>query len=299
MKRHLIVLCAFAALTPVCFGTITWSDPVLLPELNNRQTGEVAYQPCISRDGSTMYFGRNDGSRRLYTAAWDSQAGTFTDVTELSGLYSGYNLYSPWVSNDELRLYYGRYVSGDGIKIFQTERTSTSESWTSYTMQFLNIHQDGYVDAYPSLSNDELTMYYASARNGANADDTRIWMSKRSSVDDQFSNPVELTELDNGHVLKGVCILNDGLVIYYAEKTNEQYDLYRASRNSLSDPFANIEAVSVNTPLGLEITATLTPDETKMFFATEQGIMYSYQIPEPATLFLLSAGGWALLRKKK
>lgn len=299
MKRSLIISCAFVLLATICYGGVTWSDPVLLTELNDSVTGQNAIYPHLSSDGSALYFGRRDvsGDRKLYTATRDGASGVFSNITEIDELYNGGNLHSPSVSADGLRLYYSRYAgSYTRIEMCVATRIGLGDEW-NHLMTFSDIHTAGTVDMDPSLTPDELTMFYISDRGNAN-NDTRIWMATRSSINDQFSSPVKVTELDNGRNKLSPCLLPDGLTIYYAEKSNDQYDIFRATRDSFYDSFSNIESISLNTPLGIEGSPYVTADESEIFFATENGIMYAYQVPEPATLCLLTLGA-VFLRKRK
>ena len=69
MKSHVIIVCVLLLSTSVSWAAIIWSDPVLLSELNDPVTG-AAFYPNLSRDGSTLYFGRYVGEdRQLFTAA--------------------------------------------------------------------------------------------------------------------------------------------------------------------------------------------------------------------------------------
>ena len=296
MNKWSISLCALCVLSSITLGVV-WSDPVLLTELNDPANG-AAFYPHLSRDRSTLFFARDDSSnlKRLYTATRNPVTGTFSDITEISELSEDKNNYTPWVSDDGLRLYFGRYLGGStGLRLNQASRSSVSDPWGD-PLLFTDIHIDGKLDGYPTLTSDELTMYYVSDRANA-ADDTRIWMATRSSITEQFSNLTLVSELDFGNKILGPCVLPDGLTIYYAEKTNNQYDLYRATRNTTADPFSNIEGLSVNTPLRIESSPYITPDETELFFTGSDGIYYSYAIPEPATLALLAVGAGFLRRK--
>jgi hypothetical protein len=297
--KHSTLLWSIFALSVVTSAAFagTWSDPVLLTELNGSTASEWAYAPCLSGDGLTLYFGRRDlssGYRRLYTASRDSIGSTFSNITMIDELASGNDIASPCVSSDGLRFYYGRYSGA--YTLYQATRSDTSQSWQE-TLTFNSIHISGKDDLGPTLMADELTMFYISDRDNSN-DDTRIWMATRSSTDEQFSNPIKITELDRGKKILNPCILPDGLTIYYAEKSNDQYDIFRATRNSINDPFSNIESIFLNTPLGIESSPYVTPDESEIFFVSPEGIWYTYEVPEPATLGLLALGA-VLLRKRK
>ncbi|MBL7216038.1 MAG: hypothetical protein ISS71_10205, partial [Phycisphaerae bacterium] len=239
----IILLCLFAIST-YSNGEVYCTDPVLLTELNST-SGNAVY-PHLARDGVTLYFGHRDesGTRQLYTATRDLETGVFSNITQISELASGDSLYTPWVSDDGLRLYYGEHY--EAIRLYQAERNTISDPWEK-KIYFSNVHQYGHNDAVPSLTSDELTMYFASARDGA--DDMYIWKAIRQAVNEQFVSPVKVNELVRGYRVSCPCILPDGLTIYYAEYSDNGYsDLFRATRSSLDELFSNIEPLSVNLP---------------------------------------------------
>ncbi len=277
MKSMPIFLLWFFVFCVSVHAEVQCTEPVLLTELNSTYNAEY---PHLARDGVTLYFGRKDenGLRRLYTATRDLDTGVFSNITPVEGLAAGANLYTPWISDDGLRLYYGIY--SEAIRLYQAERDTISDPWTPM-LYFGGIHQNGRNDAFPSLTSDELTMYYGSARTKSSSNDLRIWKTTRQSVHEQFSNPVQVEELDAGYVTSSPCILPDGLTIYFAEITNNQHDLYRATRDFPDEPFSNIEPLSVNTQTGREGFPYVTPDESEIFFWSEEGIWNARIIQDP------------------
>ena len=79
-----------------------WTEPVSVDEVN---TELVESQPFLSFDGLTLYFNRRVNEKaRIYAATRDEPSGPFTSVAEV--LSSSYHVVSPWVSPDNLRMYY-------------------------------------------------------------------------------------------------------------------------------------------------------------------------------------------------
>ena len=167
---------------------------------------------------------------------------------------------------------------------------------------FFDMHQDNTVDAGPSLTGDELTMFYRSNRGGSYG----IWMVTRPSITDtygdyvEFSNPVEVAELNGGDLTWNPCILPDGLTIYFGaiRDGHSTFDLYRATRGSVSDPFENIERLSLSTDSYNERDIYVTPDESAIYFSDERGIWLA-TIPEPSTILLLGTSILLLRYKNK
>ena len=107
-------------------------------------------------------------------------------------------------------------------------------------------------------------------------------MATRQSIKDghgnyvQFSNPVPVTELNDGDTWD-VHVLPDGLTIYFdaIRDGHGTWDIYKATRSSLSEPFENIERLPINTDTYDERMAYVTPDESEIYFSDESGIWYS------------------------
>ncbi len=299
MKSILCSILLYLGLSVPAFAVI-WSQPALLEELNDPVLGHNAVCPNLSSDGLTMYFARRgtNGIMRLWEAYRDTPTGSFTSERPISELYEGRAMYAPWVSSDGLRLYYSQYETlWNSTLIHMAQRSSLQDPWQDVIM-FTGIHNDGIYDHSPSLTPDELTLYYAHGSTTA----YRLWIAVRSSVNDQFSNPIAISELNAGSSNTSYpFIMPDGLTIYFnsLRDGNPSHDLYVATRSSLSDPFGNIERLNISTDTGKEITPSLfvTLDASILYFSTDEGIWMSTAVPEPMTCLLFLAGA-VLLRKK-
>ena len=80
-------------------------------------TAATEKSPFLSFDGLTLYFSRHDGTVLPYTRIFQAQRvvpnGPFTSIQEIPGLaYANGHVDYPWVSADNLRIYYYRTESG-------------------------------------------------------------------------------------------------------------------------------------------------------------------------------------------
>lgn len=248
------------ALTAILFSPSAaraeWSEPDLLEELNDSQ-GNAARYACLSSDGLTMYFVRD---YRLWEAYRDESEGPFTSERQISELNTSEYQYAIWVSSDGLRAYYITYVNPTVKNIIrQASRSSIDTPWTDQ-MSFYDIHNNYTYESRPSLTEDELTMCYS---HGG-----KIIMATRSSINEQFSNPVRLIELEEFGSASNAWILPDGLTIYFTVQLEDGTDIYRATRPSADEPFGNLERAAISTDAYNESYPYVTEDEKTIYYCT-------------------------------
>jgi len=260
-----------------------WSEPVNIPELNDGSY--EAFSPSLSRDQLTIYFYREVAGQNyhLVEATRTVPGGTFASERLISELYDGDRTISPWVSSDGLRLYYAEdEISHEGeYTIMMAERPTLDDLWT-VSKTFSEIHENGYLDQEPSLTEDELTIFWISTRPGATGT-AAIWVATRESKDDPFTNVANVTELnsnmDSGNC-SGPCIMPDGLTIYFGSKRdgNTNGQIYKATRKTCSDPFSTIELIEqVSDPVKADLVPYVSPDEKSLYlFRYDSGIWVSY-----------------------
>ncbi len=266
-KKMVFWMMAVVALLAAGTAQAEWTEPVLLEELNTEHSATTS--PCLSSDGLTIYFRRNDigGNKQIVEAYRDTPDGIFTSERVLTELNNGRDVYSTWISQDGLTLYYGRYDGGTTrIIIRAAHRANITDPWSG-THAFNEIHINGTNDKQPSLTADELTMFYRSDRSGKGA----IWMATRSSLDLPFSSPTLVSEL--GDNVSSPCVLPDGLTIYFHAKLDghSTIDIYRATRTSNDEPFSNIQMFDISTELFSEGDPYVTPDEKSIYFYSNRG----------------------------
>jgi hypothetical protein len=90
----------------------------------------------------------------------------------------------------------------------------------------------GLGDDDPSLPDDMLELYFGSRRPAASqSDDENLWMVKRGSINDPWSAPVEVTELNTPNAETTAKITGDGLTIFFAsDRSSSDADIFMSTR---------------------------------------------------------------------
>lgn len=271
-----------------------WSTPVLVSELNG-PTGELAAHPCLSRDGLTMYFARCEpgGSYlRIVEAYRDTPQGIFTSEDVQDELVStGYDLKTPWISSDGLRLYYEEFEAAGTAKAKMAQRASTGDTWTVVRL-FDELHVGGADVIRPSLTEDELIVTFASTRPGGSGK-YDLWMASRTSIDATFGNIRPLYEINSFDWDQWPCIMPDGLTLYFTSiyRDGDEIQLYRATRSSLITTFNNVERVNIPVPSPevLPYISYVTPDEKTVYFTAAGRNIYVSHWVEISGVFHVDA----------
>ncbi len=259
-----------------------WSTPVLLSELNG-PNGEIALSPALSSDGLTIYFHREIASLGhicIVEAHRATADGPFTSERVMAELITtGYNVTTPWVSQDHLRLYYREAQATGAARIKMAQRPSTSEAWVPAVRILDELHDNEEVASQPALTADELTIFFYSSRFGPVG--TRdLWMAIRDSTEDSFGNLRPLYELNTSAREYGSNISPDGLTLYFHALDRDGYagdNIFRATRASTIANFGNAELVELPSyETHSERNPYVTPDEQAIYYEggvdAEQGI---------------------------
>ena len=92
-------------------------------------------------------------------------------------------------------------------------------------------------DEDPTLTADQLEMYFESSRSAGNQD---IWVSRRASVTAPWDAPQRVAELSTAAAEQGPAVSLDGLTIWFGTNrgstTGVDYDIWTASRLRRTEP---------------------------------------------------------------
>jgi len=238
-----------------------WTTPQPVTEVN---TEREELTPFLSFDGKSLYFSRRatDGRYYMYEATRPQPFGPFTSESQISNL--GHAVYSPWVSQDNLRMYYHWEGSRWLLKISQ--RTSVNDPWPQGT-NIDEINQYGKVHC-PALTADELTIVFGSPDFSGGAGGYDIWMATRPDMNSPFGNLRNLTEINTSSNDLVPYISPDGLELYFYSNRNGGYpQIFKATRPSVNGPFGNIEHLSVfDSPGGGSYDPALSSDGSAFYF---------------------------------
>lgn len=245
-----------------------WSEPVPLIEVNTNYHDKA---PFLSFDGLTLYFSRQDGPgwyyTRIYQATRLEPRGPFTSIEEISNLnYSSGHVDYPWVSPDNLRMYYYR-VEGSVHRLKVTERLSIDEPWQP-GIDITELNALGGV-ANPSLTEDELIIFFTGTDVPSGLGGYDIWMATREDRNSPFDNVINLTEINSPAWDFHPSISPDGITLYFTSRRNGDSQLFRTKRQSLDADFCSPEQVSILDSQGIGLEYPFLSADGSAFYFTK------------------------------
>ncbi|MHC4742913.1 MAG: hypothetical protein ACYS8Z_13440 [Planctomycetota bacterium] len=188
---------------------------------------------------------------------------------------------TPCVSKDGLALYFtSNRFGGSGMHdLWVTRRNSIDDAWSAPTNLGSNVNS-GSMDYFPSISDNELEIYFYSARSGGGD----IWKSTRPSLTSPWTNAVKLANpISTSSDEVSPHISADGLSLYFASNRpggRGDYDIYVCTRGEVGQPWSAPVGLdsSINTS-ALEVAPTMTSDGLALFFhSTRSGGHGSYDL---------------------
>lgn len=261
-----------------------WTEAVHVAELDDAQ-GNNAGSPCLSSDGLSMYFQRyipGLARQHIVEASRSMPTGEFTSERVLTELpVEDYSINAPWISQDGLRLYYAESTLVVA-KIKMAERSSTDETWTR-ARTFEELHTGNESGGQPTLTDDELQIFFHSTRSGG-AGGADLWTATRTSIEEPFGNIRPLYELNTSENENGPHIMPDGLTLYFYSLRDDGHpigNLYRATRDSRIETFGNVQFIEFpNYAQVWEENPYVTADEKTIFFANISDGIYVLELIE-------------------
>lgn len=223
-----------------------WTEPVPLTSVNDPSAED--WSPFLSTDGLTLYFARVRSSTSYYgkicAATRDDISAPFTSVQVLDCPLNnspGHQLY-PWVSCDNLRMYYHNETNGI-FHLMLSQRESISAPWPAgKSIEELNVL--GNKLQAPSLTLDELIIFFDAFDISGGKGGYDLWMATRPDRNSRFTTYRNLSEINTDHSEGGPFIQPDGLVLYFSSDRNGKSQLFKASRDNLNEAFGNITPLS-------------------------------------------------------
>jgi Tol biopolymer transport system component len=183
--------------------------------------GRVGFEREPSDGGIGADAGQGDGS-----CTW----GAFGAATPIAEVNTEDGEGGGTLSFDGLRLYFNRAADPGLHDLYVASRTSRTQPFgPAMPITELNAAEN---DAEISLSDDELTVYFHSAR----ASPQTVYMANRSSLGDQFTNI--RCALTGCPMFLGPTISADGSTLYgFAAGASGSTDIFRSGRGSLGGNF--------------------------------------------------------------
>lgn len=172
--------------------------------------------------------------------------------------------WKPSVSADNLTLFWSSNRSGSGeFDIWTSSRDSTSAPWGEPSK--LSAVNSPASESSPSISSDGLELYFTRGSTALDRESFDIWVSRRSSVDDTWGAPEELS-INSSTEDEDPSISADGLELYFDSNRAGSFNIYVSRRDSKSEAFGPPEVVLSSTGYanissdGLLLFSSLTDD---------------------------------------
>lgn len=259
--------------------------------------------PSISADELTIFLSIDLGgtqSHDIFYATRLDKNSPFGTVIPLSGLNTSEMEWGPDISADGLSLYFARGINWNG-DIYVAKRATTADPFG--TPQLITELSTSYAEMGPSISADDLSIYFAGNMLGNISD---LFMATRPDVNSPFSTPVALSSLNTAHNEAAPAISPDGLTIYFRRMYvgGMQQDIWSATRPDTNSPFGMPYLVAeLNYPGFSSYGPDVSFDGQTIYFASDRpgslpgNIWMARVIPEPASIILMLFGVSAVLKK--
>ncbi len=204
---------------------------------------------------------------------WLDGTMTFTNSATLKAangsLFTFAQERDPFLSSDELTLFFARQSASNDADVFSTSRETLDGNFAtpSANMSLSDTQQD---DSKIGMTGDDLTVIVASNRAGG-AGGADLWQSTRASANAAFPTLDQsfLANVNTAEDQLDPHLSRDGRRLYFANGSPQQ--LMLAERTDATIPFDTPIAIqNIGDPSG-DADPTLTGDERVIIFASNRG----------------------------
>ena len=147
-----------------------------------------------------------------------------------------------WLSPDELTLHFSsNRDTGLFAELFVSKRDTPASDWQTPTSLGSPVNAAGTFNYFPSLTADQLELYFNRANDPLGASDAELWVTQRESVEAAWSVPEKLSFTVPGDFFPWVS--PDGHEIYFSsfgrdtDQTPFVGNSWKVTRESRDDPF--------------------------------------------------------------
>lgn len=199
--------------------------------------------------------------------------GYFTNVINLGPNVNSPDVDSaPNISSDGLTLYFTstRPEGAGTFDLYQATRATVNDAFGDVMNLGPDINGLDWEIA-PTISSDGLKLYFGSNRPEG-AGDHDLYQATRATVNDPFGNVMNLGAINTSFDDRPGDISENGLTLYFHSDRPGGvfgFDLYMATRENLSDPFANVTSLGdeINNGFANEFGASVSSNGLIMFFS--------------------------------
>ena len=235
--------------------------------------------PGISADGLSLYFSstRFGGWADLWATTRATVSDPWDPPVKLGPMVSSsYTDDTPSISDDGLTLYFSSFRPGghDNMDIWRATRETTDDQWGAPVNLGPTINSSSF-DWSPSISADGLLLVFSSNRPDG-VGKTDLWMMRRSTTDDPWSEPVNLGPPVNSPDIEATpSISADGLLLFFQSNRTGGYggqvDIWVVRRKTTDDPWSEpVNLGPVINTWGFDGTPSISADGSTLYFASNR-----------------------------
>lgn len=252
-------------------GSVVLSMPTML---GVSESGIDEQSPFVTLDGLDLYYARNGEVFRATRSVLTADFANRQKQTLSSGATEGKTFVSP---NKLRALFSSARTGGSGsYDIWRGSRPSPGSGWVTDELYLGNVNTAaGELD--PHLTDDLLHLYIAGVPSSAASQ--QIMFSTRATVNDVFSAPAAILELNSNTGESGPTLTADELVIVYSSNQIVSNgpgasNLWYATRAKTSDPFGLPNLVPTVNSDSFDITPHISEDGCTLYFASARATGY-------------------------
>ena len=202
---------------------LPWDSPAPVAELNFPTDADQT--PMITADGLTIYFSSTRGmtNQDLYVSQRATRGDMWSPPVIESTLSSGSADFRAALSADRLRVYFSSSRgAGSNLDLWTSTRVAPADAWPTPTRitELDTVAQD----AEPWLSDDELTIVFASSRDAPRRD---LFLATRGMRSDPFGAAVPVPDVNTfDYAESGPWLSPDQHVLIFASDRSGTADIY-------------------------------------------------------------------------
>lgn len=250
-----------------CLTPGVWLEPEPLTGLAMEALDHAG--PALTSNTLTLYYSVGIGDAEdIWQATRELGASAFTNPRAVPELNSTLMDGTPHVTVDGTELWFAsERVGGVGDRDIWLAEFGASGLTAPHNVAALNSAS---LEHLPSLTEDRLLIFFGSDRPGSAVED--IWSASRSSVTEDFGEPVLVTEVNSDNYDSSPSLTPDGLTLYFTSNRAQDAgpDLYMTSRASRDAPFDEpVRLTALNSP-AQDADPLLDPAQLEILFATSR-----------------------------
>jgi Tol biopolymer transport system component len=220
-----------------------------------------------------------------------------------STINSNYLTHGSSVSLDGLSLYFASNEPGGSgdLDLWFTTRPTVFDSWVEPVNLGTTVNSS-VEDMRPSISADELSLFFTSKRSGGYGGFADLWVTTRASVSDPWGVPENLGPTVNSSFGEGLpSISTDGRTLFFSDYGFEPFRPGGYGRQDLWVTTRETKDNTWSTPVNLGPTVnsstadfgpSISPDGTTLYFSSDRpGGVGNYDIWQVSILPIIDLNG--------